>query len=218
MKKVLAVLAVLSLASLAQAGTMTGPITVGPYQIETEDLGVIAGVRGGTAHAYDLWIRSNTDLNKVAAVDISITGLYQSWSKTKTGGDATPSEAIAFAKLWTPERDSYAYVAFVEGAVLAETNDFVFGQDPPGGNTYDIEGNGTLSGARALTLAAMTQNLKFARLVILDVNKGIAMLSGSLATGTGVITLLGSVPLPTPEPATMVLLAMGGLALLRRRR
>ena len=215
MKHVLIMVAVLGLAAAAQ-GAILGIIVVGPYTISTDDLGVVAGVRGGAAHAYDLYINADTFNNRVAAVDLHIDGIYQSWSMTKTGGDATPSEAVALAKLWTPERDSYAYVEFVEGGVLAETNDFVFGQDPPGGNTYDVEGNGTLSGARALALAAMTQNLKLARLVVLD-SRAPGWLTGSVATGTGVITNLGQIPVGPPEPTTVLLLCAGAVVGLRRR-
>jgi hypothetical protein len=60
----------------------------------------------------------------------------------------------------------------------------------------------------------MTQNLKFARLVMLDARLGDFHAYGSLATGTGVVTTFDYRP---PEPATMLLLCAGAVVGLRRR-
>jgi hypothetical protein len=205
MKKVLAIVAVLALTAAAQAG-----VTV--TQVYTGDV----TTAGGPAKAFDVYLSADSAIDTmwVYAIDLEITGLYQVWYKGKID-TPTPTEADAVNLLWFPERDSHFCASFSATVVAPyETNNAAYA---PGGATSDIEGVGVLGAIMGIGEASWAQDLKLARVVVLDTDQ-YAYLSGAAGNGIGEVWYFTLVPIGVPEPTTLSLLALGGLAVIRRRR
>jgi hypothetical protein len=181
--KVASILAVLSAAALVQAAIVPdyyGIDSGGNIRLDIAivNLGPVV-TRGGAATAYDIYFDALVAGDKVAAVDFNIAGVYQNWSKLSTGGAPTPTYDLAYSRLERPERDSYAYVTHP-----TETNDFAYGQDTVG-PYHDIEGNGMMTILTGLLLESMTQNLEYARVVVLDSQAAAFDMTGAVANGVG---------------------------------
>jgi len=221
MKKVLAVLVVLSLASLAQAGVTVNivPGTAGEY----------ATLGDGTATGYDVYLVASDDASRVTAVGpITFSGaVYQvgAWGKLKTTPvTMTPTladmEGIADPSIVPAGQDSHFMTVFESGSPTEANDKSLYGSVFA---AYDyFEGKGNLDLTKGFySIPDFSQNLLLAHIVILDSDvaaKNYAWLNGLVANGDGGITELVNIPIGVPEPATMALLAMGALALIRRRR
>ena len=204
MKKVLAVVAVLALVASAQAG----------ISVRVETAGTVT-TAGGQATQYDVYLDADTSAEAVAAVDIVFSdGAYQGWYAGKVPTE-TPTDEDAVTWLWNPAIDSNFYPTFT--AVVTAADEYMDVVLVAGDANNDMEGHGGLSVSAGIVVAEIVQQLKLARIVVLDSDpNGYALLNGSVADGQGAKTYYDDVIIP--EPASMLLLAVGGLGVLARRR
>jgi hypothetical protein len=205
MKKVLAVLLMLGLASVAQASLS---VVVTPQAQFT--------VLGGPATAYLVQVVGSTG-DKMTAANVIFTGcVYQIGYKMTARPftfNYTPTDEDATAQLFTPIiEDSHFIVNFA--AIVTpptENNDQFYGLNSYG----DTEGKGNLWVSSGIELSQQQQTEDLANIVLLNSCLTGAWLDGGIANAQGVIT---SLHVFIPEPATLVLLTLGGLGLIRRRR
>ena len=230
MKKMLAVLAVLALAASAQAA-----MTI--YRSDSAMLPVITNAGGdavttedGAGTAYEILMVGDEAADYVAAVALGFTGdVYQiGFMQTSTVQVTTPTLADMEGQeydpdgdgTFNPELDSHFTTAFNAVVTLAnESNDKVFTPTAP---KYAMtRGFGQLSVSAGIPTEGIGQVLHLGHIVVLDGDT--VLLGGSSANGTGDKTYftdlnVAELPIYTPEPASMLVLALGGLGVLARRR
>jgi len=206
MKKVLVVLMVLGLATAANAGVTVLVEADGSY-----------AVAGGTVDAYKVTLVADTSANKVTAFDVAFTGNMYQFGQYYPGSMANMTPKLGDAGIPTPaQMDSHFLLAAgdLTGVItpLSENNDWRYGM-----TSFLVgEGIGTqLGGASGLSLASQLISRPFANIAILRGSPDV-LLNGSVANATGNKTYFTGVHIP--EPATMLLLGLGGLGVISRRR
>ena len=159
---------------------------------------------GGGLMSYTVHLVGNTDAGKATAWDGQFDGVMnQVWAyggmlqtPTLTGANA-PGGGVDVA--------ADTHFMFYDTELLVA----ITPQEQPGPGLV----NGTLSGAFAFDPSVQSQDLVFAQ-IILPVG-GEAVMSGLAADALGAKY---DTDVVIPEPMTMSLLVLGGLALIRRRR
>ena len=232
MKKVLVLITVLALGTMAQAYTVDVPSTAGGLlHVDVAFIGTYAAFGGQTVDAFQVNLRGDTAADIVIGVDVSITpdagtaGLYQSGIDGALSDTFTPDMQVASA-LPNKEWDTHFLLNAGGGdwsagnAVAVEDNDFQFGND----GAIDHGLGTSLSVLAFVTASATAQDLAFAYVTVPRGSFGSAWLKGGVANGVGDKYMFddltaGGVQIgPIPEPATLAFLAIGGLSLLARKR
>ena len=171
-------------------------------------------VLGGPAHNFEVALVASETADIVTAIDLAFTGpVYQIGLEFRDNIITTPTETDATNTLVTPIiRDSHFLPTFV-AAVTApnETNTGQFGPNAFG----DTEGLGALQATTGLAAVSQMLRLVLANIVLLDGQS--AQIVGAVSNPLGAKTNLDEDIGPIPEPASMVLLAVGAMGLLRRR-
>ena len=176
-------------------------------------------VAGGIVDAWKVTLAADTAAEKVTAFDLAFTGSMYQFGQYYPPSIANTTPLLGMAGLPTPaEKDSHFLLA--AGGLTAmitaphENNDWRYGQPVP----FEGQGLGTvLGGISGISLASQSQNLAFANIAILR-GSPVVLLNGSVADIQGKTAYYQGVPIGIPEPATMGLLALGALGMLRRRR
>lgn len=168
--------------------------------------------------AYDMWVTGTGGQDMLSAIDIRITGtLWQVWkwdSDAELYSTKTPeyqSLTVAAGKytndshfLW-PDATGY----YPNGISVLRAGD----EDRAGPYTVD-RSKGTFLDEAVILLNNPSNPSPIAR-IVLDTG-GSALATGSMSDKDGVVTNFSDVLLP--EPATLALLGLGGVALVLRRR
>ena len=216
MKKVLVLIAVLAMATSAQAVLVVGNAG-GVIDVQITPLGTMMTPGGSTVDMYNVTLAAVNPADSVSAVDVDIIPgsslLYQDWylgflptpECLHAGGASAPydSHFNITAAGATPQN----WIAGVRAA--AENNDLSVSLSEGLGTTLDV----------ASGVTPILQGCDLANVVVLA--GGSAILTGTCSDAGGEVFTFG--PLSTggiaiPEPATIGLLILGGMSLLARKR
>jgi hypothetical protein len=236
MKKGLVFVVVLVMAASAQAAwvveTGTSVIVDGRLRVKVIPMGTNNNPLCGPVDMYQVNLNALDPADIITAVDVDFidcdTKMYQSgfWNVVPVLRALTPDMLVASA-LTDPTLDSHFLLNALGtdwsdgNAVANEDNDWTCGTTGAG----ETEGWGTTLNVLAFISApARAQDLPFAWITVpAGAQMGAVRLTGAASNGVGDIFSFGDtcddgIPIPIPEPATMGLLVLGGLAVVARKR
>jgi hypothetical protein len=205
----------------------------GVLEVHIYDGGSGVSNAGVALQYYDIYFYAPTVADQVVGVDFSITGPggvdvgpaapYQvGWKGAIPPLDTyTPDMGLAAFLNDTISDTHFMVSAWGGGGVGTETNDWSV-------TPADINGEGhgfgrTTTPAGFLQAGDVAQDLYIAHVTVIPPTFGVLQFThgpaGGVSDASGEIFVLNGLPIgPVPEPATLSLLVLGGLAMLRRRR
>ena len=238
MNKFMTVVAVLAIAAIAQAGTITvAGDKGGSLDVQITYLGPVVSPLGTTVDEYNVTLYASAAGDSVSAIDLTFTPGTSNMYQESRAGNLTPEVALyvsagfpaVFSPVWTGPCDTHfnittaqldgnsnplpsltpqQWIALVRPA--NENNDGSVGGPNVNGNW---EGWGTsLDCASGVTPVLQTSDLANITVAV----GGNALLNGAAAAVDGEKFTFNNIIIP--EPATLGLLAMGGVGVLLRKR
>ena len=161
--------------------------------------------------SYTVWLNADTLADSVAAFDGGFTGPMN--QVFELGVVATPTLTRAVAPMVNEDEDTH-FLFQLTNLVVVNTPK----EDGPGTGSYlmgDDGAGGVDNAVFGIKPAFITQNLALAQIVIPDSAVDLVYLTAEVSDGIGNRTAFTNVPIP--EPATLSLLAVGVVALCRKK-